>query len=156
MIRLTASPQPVDVDRAFGVAYGGAHVTPAHAFLAGAEGCEQGFVGQDVHQTRHATGMAVQGRARRPGKQAVAPVAGDAQTMFDIGIDLFAAQSRQPVMEGDALAQLPDPRLAQFFIQLRLTEQHNLDQLALFGLEIRNQPQRLQRQHRHRLRLVDA
>ena len=38
-------PQPVDVDRAFGVARGRAHVMPAHARFACAEGGEQGPCG---------------------------------------------------------------------------------------------------------------
>ena len=54
---------------------------------------------------------------------------------------------------GDAFAQLPNLRLAQVFVQFGLTEQHDLQQLVLLGLEVGKQPDLFQGRDRHALRL---
>ena len=52
--------------------------------------------------------------------------------------------------------QLADRILFQMLVQLRLAEQHDLQQLALFRLQIGQQTQRFQAFHRDRLRLIQA
>jgi len=44
------------------------------------------------------------------------------------------------IPHGDALAQLPQPVAVQPVAQFRLAHQNNLQQLAVVGLDVRNQP----------------
>ena len=67
----------------------------------------------------------------------------------------FTSSGRRLVGKGDALAQLAELVARQGGIQLRLAEQHHLQQLGLLGLQVGQQAQRLQGGGRQRLCLVD-
>ena len=60
------------------------------------------------------------------------------------------------VLEGDSLAQLANRLARELAVELGLAEQHHLQQLALLGLQVGQQAQRLERLERHRLALVHA
>src|SRR5690606_6864913 len=88
-------------------------------------------------------------------KQRLATVAGDGQTLLQVTLGIADVQRSQPVREGDALAQLAKIFASQGCIELRLAEQHDLQQLAVFGLQIGQQAQGFQRGGWQCLRLVD-
>src|SRR5205814_10289312 len=62
----------------------------------------------------------------------------------------------QVVVKADPLAQLPDRILGELAVELRLTEEHDLQKLALLGLEIGEQAQSFKSVERHCLALVEA
>src|SRR6266699_3615936 len=74
----------------------------------------------------------------------------------EVVLRLLARQSSKVVLEGDALAQLADRLMRKPLVELGLAEQDHLDELALFGFEVGQQPQRFERFQRHRLSLVEA
>jgi hypothetical protein len=96
------------------------------------------------------------GPALPRGEQAIAPVTGDSQAVRNIVPDLAVLQTTQTVVKSNALEQLSHFRTAQLFIEFRLTEESDLQQLAFFGLQVGQQAQGFQRFDRHRLCFVDA
>ena len=62
----------------------------------------------------------------------------------------------QVLTEGNTLQQLTDLRVRQLDIQLRLTQQHQLQQLALLRLQVGEQAQALHRAHGNGLGLINA
>lgn len=121
-----------------------------------AEYGQQGLVGQDVDQAGRTAAGAVQPLDGAGGKQLFAPITGHPQAVGHVGRHLATPQSGQAVMEGDSLSQLPDFRHAQFFVQLRLSQDDPLQQFAFFCFQIGKQAQGLQTLQRHGLGLVDA
>src|SRR5882762_842228 len=117
---------------------------------------KHGLVHQNVDEARQAAAGTVQRAARTRGEQRSARVARNRQAVGHVGADFVLGKPFKPVLEHDALAQLPDRRAGQFAVELRLAEQHDLQELALLRLEIRQQPQRLERLEWHRLAFVNA
>ena len=69
-------------------------------------------------------------------EQVGAVIARRAQTEHQVFAHLVDGQRHQSETVGNALAQLADIRLAQILIQLGLAEQHDLQQLVVFGFQI--------------------
>ena len=82
-------------------------------------------------------------------------IARRAQTEHQVFAHLVDGQRHQSETVGNALAQLADIRLAQILIQLGLAEQHDLQQLVVFGFQIGQQAHFFQRCQRHALRFFD-
>ena len=76
--------------------------------------------------------------------------------MVEVVNRLCSRESGESMLEDDPLLQLPDRRIGELHIQLRLPEQNDLDQLALLGLQIGQQTHRFQGLDRHRLRFIQA
>ncbi len=92
----------------------------------------------------------------RPRRKGRAPVrAGDAQPVVDVALGLEAVERLEVVAHGDALAQLAQAALVEPVAQLGLADQDDLQQLALVGLEVREQPHLLEQLRLEILRLVD-
>ena len=75
--------------------------------------------------------------------------------MLDVLIHLAAIQRLQVITHRDALAQLPQFMFVQAIAQLRLAHQNNLQQLAVVGLEIREQPDLFEHGFVQILRFID-
>ena len=88
-------------------------------------------------------------------EQVGAVIARRAQTEHQVFAHLVDGQRHQSETVGNALAQLADIRLAQILIQLGLAEQHDLQQLVVFGFQIGQQAHFFQRCQRHALRFFD-
>ena len=100
---------------------------------------------EDVDQARHAAA-----RAKQDGKRAIADQRGTGisrhhQPMRHVGANLIALETMQPMLEDDPLAQLPHLARGELGVELGLAEQHHLEELALLGLEVGQQAQRLER-----------
>ena len=110
----------------------------------------------DIQQSWHTGGRAEEHARRARRENGFAFVSRHAQAMRQIQPHLILVQRAQAVLERNALAQLTRFATREFFIQLRLAEYHDLNQLAFFGFQIAHQTQSLQRFQGHGLRLVDA
>ncbi|MNQ85002.1 hypothetical protein D3C85_1001480 [compost metagenome] len=66
--------------------------------------------------------------------------AGHAQPVLDIGGDFVALQGAEVVAGDDALRQLPQFRPRQLVAQFRLSQQDDVQQLALVRFQIGQQP----------------
>ncbi len=130
-----------------------AHQRPVHRRLLARVGAEQGAVGDDVDDARHAVGQPVQ-LAHRAGREDFATCAGDAQAMADVGERLALAQRLQVVAPGDALGELAELRPGEHLAQLRLADQDDLQQLLRRGLEVGQQAHLLEHVGVEVLRLV--
>ena len=74
--------------------------------------------------------------------------------MLQVLLGLVLRQRGERALEGDALLELPVFGCRQFFVQLGLAGNHDLDQLFFLGFEVRDQPQALDRFGGEVLRLV--
>jgi hypothetical protein len=73
----------------------------------------------------------------------------------DVRLGLRAIERRQVVAGGHALGELAQLAPSQHLLQLRLTHQHDLDQLLGVGLEVGDEADLLEHLGREVLRLVD-
>ena len=80
----------------------------------------------------------------------------DCQAVRQVGWHPLRSHGSQVFAECDSLQQLPDFRASQLLIQLRLPEQHNLQQLAFFCFQIGQQPQALDRFQWNSLGFIDT
>ena len=119
------------------------------------EGRKQGLVGEDVDPAREPLGRAGDELDRSPVEHLGAAVACGAHAKIDVVLDVAAHQGLQRKAVGDSLLQLAHLGRPQMLIELRLPEEHDLQQLVPVRLEVRQQPDFLQRLLRHRMRLVD-
>jgi hypothetical protein len=78
-----------------------------------------------------------------------------AQAMPDVGRDLGLGQRTQVITRDDALAELAQLRAFEHRRQLGLAKQYDLQQFALIGFQIGQEPHLLQHIGREVLRLVD-
>jgi hypothetical protein len=69
--------------------------------------------------------------------------------------DLLPAEGRQVIARRHALRQLPQVPLSQKVVELRLSDEHNLNQFLRIGLEIRDQANLLENIAREILCFVD-
>src|SRR5258706_6129310 len=93
-------------------------------------------------------------RPRR--EEGAALVARYLQSMAEVIGDLVLAQSCDRALEGNALEELARGALTQPLLELGLAEEDDLEELALLGFQVRQEPYRLQRVLRHRLHFVQA
>src|SRR6195256_1300073 len=114
------------------------------------------LVGENIDEPGNAAACPVNPPGRRGGEHRVARIAGDREPVSEVVLGLLARQGAHMVLKSDALAQLPDRAARQPLVELGLAEQDHLGELALFGLEIGQEAQRLERFQRHRLGLVQA
>ena len=79
----------------------------------------------------------------------------DAHPVLDVpgGFPQVQRQDRRP--HGDPLVELAQLRKAELFLQLLLSEQDDLEELALLRLQVREEPNLLQERRGEVLRLVD-
>ena len=78
-----------------------------------------------------------------------------AQAKHQVFAHVIGIERRQPETMRDALAQLADIGLTQILIELRLPEQHYLQQLVVSGFKIRQQADFLEGSDGHALRFLD-
>ena len=130
--------------RAEYLAGGLVHDRPVHARLAGGVRAQQRAIAQQVDAARHAVRELVDAaqRAGVEGQRALEP--GHGETVRDVLRRLLLRQRVEVVARDHALRQLLQLGPRQHAAQLRLPDQHDLQQLALAGLEVGQQPQLLQ------------
>jgi hypothetical protein len=78
-------------------------------------------------------------------------VARDAQPVRDEGPDLLVRQALEPVADRDALGDLAQRGVAELRLQLRLTDQDDLEELLRGGFQVRDQPKAVEKR---RVRLL--
>ena len=79
----------------------------------------------------------------------------DGEPVFYVELGLIERERTQMVADRDALAQLTHVLTVQLVAQLRLTNEDDLQQLLPIGLEVRQQPNLLQKVDAEALGLVD-
>jgi hypothetical protein len=113
-------------------------------------------MGGDVDQARYAAGVSIeQAKCRRREDVARARSPGDAQAVRDVASRLGPIEGFEMPAHGDALVQLGELRASEEQLQLRLADEHDLQQLGGLGFEVRQEPELLERRRRQVLRLVD-
>ena len=75
--------------------------------------------------------------------------------MLQVLQHLIALEGAQLPAHRDALAQLAQVPTPEILVELRLTDQDDLDQLPVLGLQVREQPNLLEHRGAEVLRLVD-
>ncbi len=110
----------------------------------------------DVDEARHAARVAVD-QPQRAAREELRcrRAAGDPQAMADVFRGLVAVERLEVPPYRDPLVQLRQIRTAEDGAQLRLADEHDLQELLGLGLEIREQAQLLEHHRRQVLRLVD-
>jgi hypothetical protein len=101
------------------------------------EGGEQRLVGDDVDAARQPSGGAGDVADHARCEQVRAAIAGRLQAEREVLAHFLGAERCQREAVGDALAQLADLGLAQVVVQFGLAEKHDLQQLVLLGLQVR-------------------
>src|SRR5262249_11404165 len=81
--------------------------------------------------------------------------AGSPDPRSDVFLGLLESQKGQPAANANSLAKLPEFRLAQFFIKLRLAGEENLHKFAVRILQVQQQAQFVEGPRGKRLRFVD-
>ncbi len=116
--------------------------------------CQQGPLGDHIDQPRHPAGMGMDALDRQAGERKPR-AAGHQQSVPQIRLGLLGIQRREVIARRDPLRQLAQIRLRQPLAQLRLAEQHDLQQLLGRGLQVGQQTHLFQRRPRQFLRLID-
>src|SRR5207237_849035 len=116
---------------------------------------QQGAVANQIDQTWNPARPAVYLSQRLRHEADRLPAAGDRQTMRDVRRDRFFVERLQLVPNGAALVELPQLRRSQQRLQVQLSDEDDLQQLFLVGLEIRQDPDLLEHRQRQVLRFVD-
>ena len=124
-------------------------------FCSGRVAGEQRAIAQQVHQARNPARAAVDLAQRARGEELAVAAGGDAQPVAHVLARLRRAERAQAPAHADALAQLAQLVRVELVVELGLPEQQDLDQLRGRGLEVREQPDLLERLGREVLRLVD-
>src|SRR5262249_8584264 len=101
---------------------------------------EQTVVAGEVHETRHALRPLPDPLEGALAEDAEVPGAGDPQSGPDELARLLDTEQRDAAAQGDPLAELTQLRQGQLDVQLGLTGQHDLKELAARALEVREQP----------------
>ena len=118
-------------------------------------GGQQDLVGDDIDAPQQAVGVLLDFFGYRAIDQLGPPVTDLAHAEIEIVINLFPGQRFEVEVVSNAFAQLPNRLLREIFIEFRLAEQNDLQQLVLIGFEVGQQADFLERFQRHALRLFD-
>ena len=125
------------MDFSFQLAHGEADHVPVDAIRLAHVTGEQRLVAHRVHQARDALAVLMDAPERRSGEIRGALGAGHREPVLDIVADLKPVQRPQVIAHGDALTQLAQARVVEPRSQLGLAEQHDLQQLAIVGFQVR-------------------
>ena len=101
--------------------------------------CEETFIAKGVDQAWNAFGVTEDAPESRLSEVRALLRAGNAEAMLDVLADFVAIQRTQVIADGDALAQLAQIVIVQALPQLGLAHKHDLQELAVVGLEIGQQ-----------------
>ena len=112
-------------------------------------------VADDVDHARHAAAAQVNEVRRLARKLHRRAERGPAQPVIDVIRRLVRVERLQVIAHRDALPELLEFDRRQLVAQVRLADEHDLHQLRLLGLEIREHPQLFERAETEILRLVD-
>src|SRR5262245_45370506 len=95
-------------------------------------------------------------RAKRPGRERGPAVgARNAQTMHDVALGLEPVERREVVADRDALPELAQLLAIELLAKLGLADEDDLQQLALVGLEVGQEPDLLEQLGLEVLGLID-
>src|ERR1043166_9011930 len=84
------------------------------------ETCQQRFIANRVHQSGNPLAIIINSPKSRRRKSRRSTCAGDLQPMLNVLVDLVTRERRQVITNRDALAQLAQSRVVEFFAQLWL------------------------------------
>ncbi len=130
----------------------GRHVDPA-ALLRVAD--HEGVVADGIDDARDAAGEGRDAIERPRREELGIPSARDAQPGPDVVPDLGLPERLDVVAERDPLLQLPELLAPELGMELRLAHQDDLEELVARGLEVREEPDLLERRHVEVLGLVE-
>ena len=100
---------------------------------------EQGAIADEVDEAGDSAGEAVH-RGEGPGGEGdLARAPGHGQAVPHVVVGLLPGQRGQVVARGDALGELAQVAPRQHLGELRLADEHDLDQLVGVGLEVRDE-----------------
>ena len=118
------------------------------------EGVDQRVVADLVDEPRDAARREVHALGRGGGED-LAGGARDLQAVVDVGGDRGGGHARQVILGGDPLGELGQARLGDQVAELGLADEHELEELVLVGVDVREHPQFLERLDREVLGLVE-
>ncbi len=116
---------------------------------------QQRAIANQIDQTGNAARQPVHTRQRVDGKGDRRGAAGDRQPVRHVRGHGFAIQRLQLIPDGHSLVELTQVRRSQLGLQLELTDQDDLQQFLLVGLEIRQDANLFEHRERQVLRFVD-
>ena len=116
---------------------------------------EQGLVRKNVDAARETLRGACDELDRSRIENLGTAVACGAHAKVDVVLDVAAHQGLQLKALRDALPQLPHAGRVEVLVELRLPEEHDLQQLVAVRFEIRQEPDLLEGFVGHRVRFVD-
>ena len=148
---LRAGPRSIKL----GVAHGPFGLNLGDGMGAGCVGCKQGLVREDVDPARQPLGRVRDELDRSRIENLGTTVARSAHAKVDVVLDVAAHQGLQLEALRDALPQLPHSGRVEVLVELRLPEEHDLQQLVAVRFEIRQEPDLLEGFVGHRVRFVD-
>ena len=111
------------------------HICRNH-FLRPCIGAKQRIITDDVHQPGNP--IRIEGDLPKGirMKQILTLIPSSPKPKINIGTHLLVLERNKPALKGHPLLKLPETRSIESCLKLRLTHQHNLDQLFLIGLQI--------------------
>ena len=142
------------MDVSFQFANGPRHHPVIDAVAALDKTREQRLVANRVDEARDAPAVTENPPHRRGGEGRQPASAGQRQPVLNVLPDLGVRQRVQMITHRDALPQLAELVAVQAVAQFRLSHQNNLQQLAVVGFDVGNQPHLFQQILRQILRLV--
>src|SRR6266566_4624744 len=116
---------------------------------------DQGMFTKQIDNPRNACGMAMHNFDRRWAEDLPSRVAGDAEPLLDIAMRLEQRQRACFGPKSNALTKLPQLRVVYFFLELRLTGEHDLQEFFRGSLQIRQKPNLFEHVGGQVLRFVD-
>ena len=127
---------------------------PIDVRLSCAIGEDQGRVADQIDESRDAPTVMEDGMAGI-GREDVGTTAGGLESVPNVATAVFLAQAPEMIGRRDALNELFESRLTQLLAQFRLTEQEQLEQDVVLGVDVGQQPDLFERVAVEVLRLVD-
>ena len=118
------------------------------------ESGEERLVGNQIKTPRKPIARSCHVSNHSPAEQVRSVIARGLKAKSQISPGVLGIERQEVEAMGNAFAKLPDILLAQILIQLRLSEQHDLQQFIVLRFQVGEQADFLQRGNRHPLRFL--
>src|SRR5688572_24229335 len=137
-------PPPARLQRRRRIRGGDANVARLEGFATLPIEEQERLVRKDVDEPRYAARGPIEGPARRFAEKRRSGISRDAHAVREIGGHLLLVEGTQVILERNALPHLADRAVGELLVELRLAEKDDMQELALLGFEIGEQPHGLQ------------
>jgi hypothetical protein len=97
---------------------------------------EETFIAESVDESGNAFGVGIDSPKGSDGEDGFAIGAGDLEAVLDVGPEFPAFEGIDVETDGDPLSELAKAVIVQAVSELRLAEQDDLEQFAIFGFEV--------------------